>query len=194
MATVTTQRMTAEEFFEWCHRPENRDRHFELERGEVVEMGRPGERHGVVCSNVNWVLAMYVRQRGKGYVCSNDAGIIWERDPDSVRGPDVVLYEGARRFDQLNPKYTDQLPPLVVEVVSPGDRWSKVTRRITQFLKRGVSLVWLVDPEDRTVTIFRADQLPQVVEENEEITGDPAFPDLRCRVADFFFMPGEQTP
>ena len=41
---VTSQRMTAEEFFDWCSRPENRDRHFELDRGEVVEVSRPGER------------------------------------------------------------------------------------------------------------------------------------------------------
>jgi hypothetical protein len=48
---ATKQRMNAEEFFDWCNRPENRDRHFELERGEVVEVARPGERHGFVCLN-----------------------------------------------------------------------------------------------------------------------------------------------
>jgi hypothetical protein len=46
MSTATKTRMSAEEFFAWCNRPENRDRHFELERGEVVEASRPGERHG----------------------------------------------------------------------------------------------------------------------------------------------------
>ena len=51
MSTVAVkQRMNAEEFFAWCNRPENRDRHFELERGEVVEVSRPGERHGFVCN------------------------------------------------------------------------------------------------------------------------------------------------
>jgi Uma2 family endonuclease len=53
-----------------------------------------------------------------------------------------------------------------------------------------VSVVWVVDPEDRTVSVHRRDQLPQVCEENDEVTGAPVLPDLRCRVADFFFMPG----
>ena len=46
----STRLLTAEEFYDFCHLPENRDRHFELERGEVVEMSRPGEvPHGFVC-------------------------------------------------------------------------------------------------------------------------------------------------
>ena len=49
MATVQTKLMTAEEFYEWANRPENRGRICELERGVIVEMSRPGKRHGI-CS------------------------------------------------------------------------------------------------------------------------------------------------
>src|SRR5262245_35065236 len=61
MATVAARNtaartMTAEEFFDFVHRPENRDRCFELEDGEIVEMALPGERHGVVCANVAGIL------------------------------------------------------------------------------------------------------------------------------------------
>ena len=80
----TTRQMTAEEFYDFCHRPENRDRLFELDRGEVVEMSRPGVQHGVVCINAGFILTLYARQRRKGYVCGNDTGIIWERGPDTV--------------------------------------------------------------------------------------------------------------
>lgn len=55
-AISVLQQMNAEEFFDWCNRPENRDRHFELERGEVVETPLSGERHGFVCSNVGGIL------------------------------------------------------------------------------------------------------------------------------------------
>jgi Uma2 family endonuclease len=114
--------MTAEEFYDFCHRPENRDHLFELERGEVVEMSRPGEQHGYVCDNFARILGNYTFQRRKGYVCSNDTGVIWERDPDSVKGPDVVLYDENRRFDALAKKYSERPPRLVVEVRSPNDR------------------------------------------------------------------------
>jgi Uma2 family endonuclease len=195
MSTVTTkQQMSAEEFFAWCHRPENRDRHFELDRGEVVEVSRPGERHGFVCLNVGRVLGNFAFQRRKGYACGNDTGLILERNPDTVRGPDLVFYDQARRYNDLNPGYSDRPPTLAVEVLSPNDRWGQVTRRITQFLGRGVLVIWLVDPEGRSVTVYRPNQLPQVFEGDDELTGDPELSGFRCRVADLFSLPGEEVP
>jgi Uma2 family endonuclease len=192
MSTTITSRMTAEEFFEWANRPENRDRHFELERGEVVEMSRPGERHGFICNNVGRILGNFTFARRKGYVCSNDTGLLLERAPDTVRGPDVVLYEDSRRYDELNPKYSERRPTLAVEVLSPSDLWGKVTNRINRFLTCGIPMVWLVDPEGRTVTIYRPGQLPQVVEGQDELTGLDVLSGFRCRVADFFYLPGEE--
>lgn len=189
MSTVSTRLMTAEEFYEWCHRPDNRDRNFELERGKVVEMSRPGERHGVVCHNVNYLLGAYLRQRRKGRVCANDTGLVLERDPDTVRGPDVFLYDQSRPYEQLTSKYSEEVPQLAVEVLSPNDNWGKVLRRVAEFLQRGVAVIWVIDPENRTATVLLPGQLPQVLEENDEITGAPPFPDLRCRVADLFFVP-----
>jgi Uma2 family endonuclease len=52
-------------------------------------------------------------------------------------------------------------------------------------------LIWLIDPEERCVTECRLGQLLQVVDEHEELTGDGIMPDLRCKVADFFYLPGE---
>ena len=193
MSTIIAKpQMSAEEFFVWCNRPENRDRHFELERGEVVEVSRPGERHGFVCLIVGAILRNYTFQQRKGYACSNDTGLILERDPDTVRGPDVVLYDQARRYDDLNPRYSDRPPTLAVEVLSPNDKWGKVTRRLTQFLSRGFAVIWLVDPEGRSVTVYRPNQLPQVFEGFDELVGDPELPGFRCRVADFCYLPGEE--
>jgi Uma2 family endonuclease len=191
MTSAVTQQMTAEEFHEWTNRPENSGKHHELARGEVIEMSRPGEVHCLVCGNVTRILGNYTVQRRKGYVLSNDVGIIWERNPDTVRGPDVVLYNHSRRYQELNPKFCEDIPPLAVEVRSPNDRMSKINRRISQFLDWGVVLVWLVDPEDQTVTIYRRDKRPEVLEADEELVGDGILPDFRCRVADFFFMPDE---
>jgi Uma2 family endonuclease len=184
--------MTADEFFDWVHRPENRDRHFELERGSVVELFGSGERHGVVCANVTWLLGNYTFQRRQGYVCGNDTGLILEREPDTVRGPDVVLYTTARRYDDLRVRYSEEPPTLVVEVLSPNDRWPNVTRRVAQFLQRGSAAVWLVDPESRTVMIHRANQLPVVVEGDDDLVCEDVLPGFRCRTADLFYLPGEE--
>jgi Uma2 family endonuclease len=105
MASVLTKLMTAEEFFDFVNLPKNRDRHFELEEGEVVEVSRPGEKHGVTCNNCAYVLTAYTRQRKKGYVCTNDTGLVLEHEPDTVRGPDVCLYLEARKFKELEIKW-----------------------------------------------------------------------------------------
>src|SRR4051794_21549978 len=137
MGSVAARRMTAEEFYDWVHRPENEAREFELERGDVVEVTRPGELHGLVCANIAWILGGYVRQVKRGRVCSNDMGLIMERGPDTVLGPDVVLYLDGKKFEELNRKYPEQMPVLIVEVLSPNDRMAKLLKR-TRFLKNGV--------------------------------------------------------
>lgn len=193
MTTIPTTLMTASEFWEFVHRPENRDRIFELERGKVVELSRPGEVHGVVCANAIWILGNYIRRRRKGYACGNDTGVIWEWEPDTVKGPDVLFYDKNLPFGELNPKWTEEVPALVVEVRSPNDRMSKINRRIAQFLTWSVPLVWLVDSEDQTVTIYHRGQPHEVLEADQELTGEDILPDFRCRVADFFYMPEEAS-
>src|SRR5262249_21445622 len=122
---------------------------------------------------------------------TNDPGVLLERNPDTLRGPDVVFFRENRKYSELNPKFVESVPALVVEVLSPNDRLGKLTRRINEFLRAGIGLVWVVDPEARDVTVYRHGQGPRVVEEGQELTGEDILPEFRCAVADFFFMMGE---
>jgi Uma2 family endonuclease len=191
MDAVTTGLMTAEQFFDWTQRPENQGRQYELVRGKVMEMSRPGERHCVVCGNVGWVLNNYIRQRRRGRVLTNDPGIVVARDPDTVRGPDVLLFDDHKPYDELNPKFAEGVAKLAVEVLSPNDRVGKVTKRVGEYLAAGIALVWIVDPEARDVTVYRAGQTSEVFEGDETLTGFDVLPGLTCRLADVFFVAGE---
>jgi Uma2 family endonuclease len=64
--------------------------------------------------------------------------------------------------------------------------------KITDYLRNGVELVWLIDPEARTVTVYRPDKGPRVYTETEELTGEDVLPGVRCRVADFFYLPEQE--
>ncbi len=191
MATVQTKPLTAEEFYEWANRPENRDKYCELERGEIVEMSRPGKRHGLVCANVAGILRNYVVQRKKGYVCSNDTGVIVERGPDTVRGPDVMLFEDASAVEEVDEKYGEKPPVLAVEVLSPNDTYGKIARRLQEQERFGTRLIWVLDPDARNIVVYKLGQREQVVEEAQELTGGDVLPDFRCRVAEFFALPGQ---
>ncbi len=196
MATIQTKLLTAEEFYEWANQPENREKACELERGEIVEMSRPGKLHGFVCANVAGILRNYVIQRKKGYVCSNDTGVIVARNPDTVRGPDVLLFEDAARFEEIEIRYGERPPVLAIEVLSPNDTAGKLSRRVREQFRFGTRLMWVLDPDARNVIVYRPGKEAgiaedYIVEENEELTGDDVLPDFRCRVAEFFSLPGQ---
>ena len=193
MSTVAEQTMTAEEFFEWVQLPANRGRSFELNHGEVVEMPPPGKYHGFVCGNVAGILRNYAIASRKGYVCTNDAGVIVGRDPDSVRGPDVTFYIDDETADNMERQYAESPPVLAVEVVSPHDRINEIMSRVTQLVARGVKVVWVVDPEARDVSVCRTGQEPQLVQATEHIGGGTELPDFRCTVAEFFATPGREA-
>jgi Uma2 family endonuclease len=101
-----------------------------------------------------------------------------ESCPDVI--VDVVSNQGGR------PASEELL--LVIITLPPVLNWTRTIRRVIHWLRCGSPLVWVVDPASRMVTVLRPNQLPQVLEENDELTGAPAFPDLRCRVADLFFV------
>jgi Uma2 family endonuclease len=190
----TKQPLTAEAFGDFVHRPENANRWFELVRGEVIELPPPMKPHGVVCMNVGRILSVFTFERGWGYVTTNDSGIILERGPDTVRGPDVALYEDAETFEDLHPKYGEVPPRLAVEVLSPNDQARRVSRKVMDYLRNGVPLVWLIDPEARTVTVYRPDKGPFLVEGDQELSAEDILPGFRCRAGDFFRLPQKKAP
>src|SRR5437879_527875 len=102
MNTLTaTGPMTAEEFAEWVELPENRNRCFELVRGKVMELLPSRKIYGATSANAVRILGNYVARRRQGYILCDDVGLILERDPDTVRGLDVALYEDASRVAVL---------------------------------------------------------------------------------------------
>ncbi len=118
MATVAeTKLLTAEEFMA----ADLGDGNYELVRGEIVEMPRPTPEHGRVCMNVGFALELFGRQTGLGYAITNDSAVLTERDPDTVRGPDVCFYTHARwPRSQLGTGLPPVPPDLAVEVYSAG--------------------------------------------------------------------------
>lgn len=189
--TTAPARMTAEEFYDWANRPENQGTRYELENGKVIEMPSPGVRHGTVGWLLSLIVGQYLFRRGAGHAASNDSGLIVRRNPDTVRGPDLMVFLDPHHYDNLEEKYTERVPQLVVEVRSPTDRQGKTLRRIEQYHKRGVPLVWLLDPEELTVTVYRPNEFPKVLDDTDELTGNGVLPDFSCRVADFFSLPGQ---
>jgi Uma2 family endonuclease len=184
--------ITADEFWEFVHRPENLDRDFELIRGEVVEVSRPRRPHGSVIIRIGSLLDRYAERIGRGYV-DTESGVALGEDPDTVVGPDVAYYDDANAFGDLHPKWGDIPPLLAVEVSSPSDRPGRMNAKIQEYLTSGVKIVWQVDYEERNVTVHRPNRILEVVKEDGELTGGDELPGLSIKVADIFKLPRERT-
>jgi Uma2 family endonuclease len=130
----------------------------ELVRGEIVEMNRPGFRHGRICIRIGRFLDAFAEAHDIGQVAGNDSGVVTERNPDSVRGPDVAFFSNDRIPKGEDPAgYPETMPELAIEVLSPDDRWKLVKEKIDEYLAAGVNYAVLVDPAAVTMQIFSSD-------------------------------------
>ncbi len=116
-------------------------------------MATAGMPHGEVCVNVASPMHAFVRRGRLGRVFGNDTGFVVARNPDTVRAPDIAFVRAGRLPEGPPPQRWDQAPDLVVEVVSPNDRWSEIEDKTQDWLTAGTEEVWLVDPARREVKV-----------------------------------------
>lgn len=181
-ATARPALLTAEEF---GRRPDPGYPE-ELVRGRIVRMPPPNIRHGQVCMRAARVLDRFIEENDLGHLLINDAGVITERDPDSVRGPDLSFYSYQRLpKGDLPPTYAATAPELVVEVRSPGNAWKDLHRKIVEFLDAGVVCVVVLDPEAQRAFVFGHDQ-PRTLGLDDELTFPEILPGFAVEVRRFF--------
>lgn len=192
--TTTPNNLTIDQFVEWAGRPENVNRTFELDRGEVLEVPPPIRGHGFYRWLVIKLLTEFVTRRGSGHLLTNDTGIIVGRNPDTLRGANVMLFLRPPQPADLEKKYVEDIPDLIVEIVSPSDKAKQLNRRVDQYLRRGVPLVWLIDPSQVIVTVCKPNEFNKILDETDELTGNGVLPEFSCRVADLFALTGQPQP
>jgi Uma2 family endonuclease len=185
VSTATIKNLLTTEEFARLPEPDDGSKQ-ELVRGEVVTMPVPGFLHGLVVGNVAFSLNSYVRKAKLGHVVIS-SGVITEKDPDSVRGPDVSFWTYKRLpFDHEPFYYASIAADLYVEVTSHVPRSDKMTCKVREYFASGALMVWVVDPEARTVTIYRKPGDGRVFWEDATITGEDVVPGFTCPVAEFF--------
>jgi Uma2 family endonuclease len=126
-------------------------------RGVLIVRELPGTSHGARSNRLAYRMTQLVERHGLGRVFAQDTGFKIERDPDTVRAPDVGFVPRERLALIPEEGYADVAPDLVAEILSPGDRPGEVLEKVGQWLSAGVRLVWVLDPARRDARIYRAD-------------------------------------
>jgi Uma2 family endonuclease len=121
-----------------------------------------------------------------GHILTNDPGFLVARNPDTVRAPDIAFIPQAKIPEKLPKGWITVVPDLVVEVVSPNDRWSEVQDKIADWLRFGVRMIWVSDAESRSISVYRPDQPLRVLTEQDTLEGEEIVPGFSLPVREVF--------
>jgi len=182
MATTTQTRYTPEDLLTITDRPMP-----ELVEGQLVER-EVGQNADAVASQVNWLLRNHVKTKKSGLVNGSQCGYqIFADDPNKVRIPDVSFTRKERLTKPSGVEgHARVAPDLAVEVISPNDYAAELLVKVREYLGAGVPLVWVINPEDRSVQVFRSDGTGSLLGADATLDGGDVLPGFQCRVAELF--------
>lgn len=158
----------------------------ELIKGEIVYMSPTGFWHGSVEGRISRIVGNFVSAQGLGEVFSGEVGIYTQRNPDTIRAADVGFVSRGRLAQVKSKSYLDVAPELVVEILSPDDRWSDLTDKLDEYFAIGVNVIWVVDPRRKQVYVYRSVTDVQRLSVEETLTGGEALPSFSVPVAELF--------
>ncbi len=182
---ATTVRVTLQEFLAL---PESQP-YRELMDGEVCQKPMPNRAHSALVARLIHMLMTY-----------QDGNDIFHIDTELRHAdiehawvflPDVSVTLKSRLADppgsSSNP--VEVLPDFAIEILSPEDRPGMVTRKITFYRRAGVTLLWIVDPETETITVWERGAEPFEAASDRPLSAAPTLPDFTLDIpALFAFM------
>ena len=180
--------MTAEEFWEYCGWVEFGDRKLELVRGEVVETPLTGILHGTICVWVGNLLIEHSLNGGSYNVASNNVLLLLRRHPDTVRGPDLVVFDGNPFREPPETFFSTTPLLLAVEVLGEDDSVEGVNDRVSDLMAYGTPLIWIIDPVNGRITVH-SDERAILLEDGDELVGAGRFSGFRHSVQEIMSGP-----
>jgi Uma2 family endonuclease len=158
---------------------------YELIDGELRMMSPAGSEHGRIAAGITAALWHHVRKNALGTVYAAETGFLLSQDPDTVRAPDVAFVRHERLDEVADVEgYLPLAPDLVVEVVSPNDRFTDVEAKVQVWLDAGAQMVLVVDPGTRTIRVHRTMERIVVLRETEQLDASDVVSGWKIAVAD----------
>lgn len=158
----------------------------ELVRGELVFMSPTNYVHGILESRFDNILGNFVRQYKLGEVMVGEVGIYTQRNPDTVRGADVAFISYERLSKVKSPNYLDIAPELVVEILSPANRWGEISEKTDEYFAIGVQTVWIADPKRRQIFAYISPTTVERFKIEDRIVCENILPGFSVSVAELF--------
>ena len=151
-------------------------------------MSPTGGKHGLLELYLGSALYHFVQAHNLGWVMTGEVGIYTRRNPDRVRGADVVFLSKERWPDPPPKGFLEVAPDLVVEIMSLNDRWQDVRQKLVEYFAIGIRWVWIVEPENQTVLVFRSTTGMQQYGMDDILSGEDILEGFTLTVAGLFAL------
>lgn len=104
--------------------------------------------------------------------------------------PDIAVFVWGRIPCDENGEIANVFslaPDWTIEILSPDQSHTKVTKNILHCLKHGTQMGWLIDPDEKTVFVYRSKQEIEVFDQSDVLILTPSFVgELNLTVKDLF--------
>ena len=161
----------------------------ELIAGEVRERGSSihGMRHAGCLAKLSYLIGNWSHDNPSSGVdvLAGQPGFIMQREPPTVVGPDFAVVDADVPTDPRS-GLVEGVPRLAVEILSPSDNHGDIHEKVRLDLDHGVVVVWVVDPDDQSVRIYRAGQPVTLFSEEQLLSCEPELPGFSVRVGELF--------
>lgn len=183
MTTQTVAQMTSNELLAMPHNGYR----YELVQGELRQMAPAGRQHGRIAAKIGSCLEAFVANNGLGETYAAETGFIIDNTPDTVRAPDVSFVARERAEATAEERgFFPGAPDLAVEVISPNDRYSEIEEKVSDWLRAGTQMVVVIDPHQRTATVYHAPDDICMLTEGDVLDGSDVVPGWKMSLADVF--------
>ncbi len=162
------------------------ERSYEFVNGVPVEKEISGIRHNRVKSRLSIKLGNFVEENKLGEVYSEASFQLGVNE----RIPDLAFVAADRMPPEGEPETKWLIvPDLAVEVISPTDYYEKVHSKAMEFLAAGVKVVWIVSPENQTITTYRSATNVMAFPYEADLVCEDLLPGFRCPLREIFKNP-----
>ncbi len=127
---------------------------YELIRGVLVAKMPAGDPHGEAVTRTASLIHVYSGTNDHGVTRSGEPGYRLERDPDTMREPDVAWFAPGR-IPEGTQGIPELAPDLAVEVKSPSNSDPEMAAKAGMWFSYGSQQVWVEYPERVAITVFR---------------------------------------
>lgn len=175
-------KLTETEFYQLCQA--NPDIALELSsQGELIIMSPVGGESGKREADLIIEVGIWNRQTKLGYVFSSST--IFSLPNGGNRSPDVA-WVAQEKWLSLNQEQQQKFPPIcpdfVIELRCASDLLPPLQAKMTEYLNSGLKLGWLINPQDKTVEIYRPQQSVRRLSLPTSLSGKDVLPGFKLLI------------